>query len=85
MARYATPGQKAAAAHSEAAALACETTWICLVPWLLYFFHGRNVAILAHALTKEAEVPDIDIERAGARKKAVEHDPETHTTEEELA
>src|SRR5271157_3495031 len=25
---------------------------------LLYFFHGREAAILAHSLTKEAEVPD---------------------------
>src|SRR6185312_4180487 len=27
---------------------------------ILYFFHGRNVAILAHALTKEDKVPDVD-------------------------
>lgn len=52
---------------------------------LLYFFYGKHVAILAHALTKEAEVPDIDIERAIARKRAVENDPETHTAEEELS
>jgi len=51
---------------------------------LLYFFHGKNVAILAHALTKEAEVPDIDIDRAIARRKAFENDPETHTAEEEF-
>jgi len=25
---------------------------------ILYFFHGRNVAILAHCLTKEEHVPD---------------------------
>jgi hypothetical protein len=32
---------------------------------ILYFFHGQNVAILAHAITKEeAAVPPIDIERA---------------------
>lgn len=51
---------------------------------LLYFFHGKNVAILAHALTKEAEVPDIEIERAIARRKALENAPETHTAGEEL-
>lgn len=51
---------------------------------LLYFFHGKNVAILAHALTKEAGVPDVDIDRAIARRKALENDPETHTAEEEL-
>src|ERR1700722_11961524 len=36
---------------------------------ILYFFHGRNVAILAHSLTKEDAVPDVDIERALARKR----------------
>src|SRR5882757_7662985 len=30
---------------------------------LLYFFYGRNVAVLAHALTKETEIPAADIER----------------------
>ena len=35
---------------------------------LLYFFHGQNVAVLAHGLTKEAEVPTADIERALERK-----------------
>ena len=25
---------------------------------LLYFFHGQNVAVLAHGLTKEAEAPE---------------------------
>ena len=46
---------------------------------LLYFFHGRNVAILAHALTKEDVVPPNDIERALTRKKAFEANPEQHT------
>jgi len=31
---------------------------------LLYFFHGREVSVLAHALTKEDEVPKTDIGRA---------------------
>jgi phage-related protein len=48
---------------------------------LLYFFHGRQVAILAHALTKEAEVPTADIERALQRKKQFEANPKTHTYE----
>jgi phage-related protein len=51
---------------------------------LLYFFHGKNVAILAHALTKEAEVPDVEIERAIARKRALENDPEAHIAEEAI-
>ena len=50
---------------------------------ILYFFHGRNVAILAHGLTKEREVPDADIERALRRKEAFERDPEKHTYREE--
>lgn len=35
---------------------------------ILYFFHGQNVAILAHAITnKEEAVPAIDIGRAQER------------------
>lgn len=51
---------------------------------ILYFFHGQNVAILAHAITKEeAAVPPIDIERAIARKLLFEENSEAHTYEEE--
>ncbi|NER51437.1 MAG: type II toxin-antitoxin system RelE/ParE family toxin [Symploca sp. SIO1A3] len=40
---------------------------------ILYFFHGQNLAILAHAITKEqAAVPAIDIERAIKRKHSFE-------------
>jgi hypothetical protein len=46
---------------------------------ILYFFHGRSVAILAHALTKEDEVPAVDIERAIRRKKAFAAHPAQHT------
>jgi len=47
---------------------------------IMYFFHGQNVAILAHAITKEqAAVPSIDIERAIARKLLFEENPEAHT------
>jgi len=42
---------------------------------ILYFFHGRNVAVLAHALTKESEVPDVDIDRAVQRKEAFGRNP----------
>ena len=51
---------------------------------VLYFFHGRNVAILAHALTKEAEVPAAAIKRALERKTRYEKDPEGHTYKEDL-
>ena len=50
----------------------------------LYFFSGQNVAILAHAITKEEEaVPAIDIERALLRKRLFEENPEAHTYVEE--
>ncbi len=50
---------------------------------LLYFFHGRNIAVLAHALTKEAAVPSLEIERAIRRKAAFEANPKQHTYEED--
>ena len=49
---------------------------------LLYFFHGRGVAILAHGLTKEAEVPSTEIDRAVKRRLVFEADPERHTYKE---
>jgi hypothetical protein len=49
---------------------------------ILYFFHGKNVAILAHALTKEDVVPAADIDRAIARKAASETNPKLHTYRE---
>lgn len=45
---------------------------------LLYFFHGRDIAIVAHGLTKEREVPKVDIERAIERRKRYEQQPEEH-------
>jgi phage-related protein len=52
---------------------------------LLYFFHGRNIAIVAHAIVKEgAEVPDIDIDRAIERKQLFINDPDTHSYEQEI-
>jgi phage-related protein len=51
---------------------------------MLYFFHGQNLAVLAHALTKEGQVPAADIERAIRRKAAFERNPEGHSYEEEL-
>ncbi len=51
---------------------------------VLYFFHGRNIAILTHALTKEAAIPKSDLTRALDRKVTFEADPAAHTYEEEL-
>ncbi len=48
---------------------------------LLYFFHSaeRNVAVVAHVLTKEGAVPDKDINHAIACMNAFEQDPDAHT------
>lgn len=45
---------------------------------LLYFFHGRNVSIVAHGLTKEDVVPPADVLRALQRKRRFESAPEAH-------
>jgi hypothetical protein len=50
---------------------------------LLYFFHGRNVAILAHGVLKEGKVAADDIERALRRKRLFETNPEEHTYEQQ--
>jgi phage-related protein len=49
---------------------------------ILYFFHGQDVVILAHGLTKESAVPDVEIERAIRRKMAFEANPKDHIYEE---
>jgi hypothetical protein len=46
---------------------------------ILYFFHGRNVAVLAHAITKENEIPVGEINRAVERKRAFIASPTAHT------
>lgn len=51
---------------------------------LLYFFHGRDVAIVAHSLTKEDRVPDAEIERAVRRMQSYQRDPGRHDAELEL-
>jgi phage-related protein len=51
---------------------------------ILYFFHGRNVAILTHALTKEDTVPKSDIDRAVKRKAAFESNPTAHSYVEDI-
>ena len=50
---------------------------------ILYFFHGKNVAMLGHALTKEDKVPKGDIDKAIRRKRAFEADPAAHSYLEE--
>jgi phage-related protein len=49
---------------------------------ILYFFHGRVAAVLAHGLTKQDRVPDTDLEMAITRKQAYDRAPKLHTFEE---
>jgi len=49
---------------------------------VLYFFHGREIVVLAHALAKEREVPASAINIALERKRRFEKDPQAHTLED---
>jgi hypothetical protein len=51
---------------------------------ILYFFYGRNVAIVAQGLTKEKEVPAGDIDRAIKKKLLFEKNPREHSASEEI-
>jgi phage-related protein len=51
---------------------------------MLYFFHGRNIAIVAHGLTKRKEVPAVDIDRATERRRRYEQNPIRHRCPEEI-
>ncbi|NUM54351.1 MAG: type II toxin-antitoxin system RelE/ParE family toxin [Candidatus Hydrogenedentes bacterium] len=48
---------------------------------IMYFFHGKDAVVLAHALTKEQRVPSADIEIAPKRKRRYEAGPARHTLE----
>jgi phage-related protein len=50
---------------------------------MLYFFHERVAAVLAHGLVKEREVPPREIDEAIRRKRRFELDPERHTYKED--
>jgi putative component of toxin-antitoxin plasmid stabilization module len=49
---------------------------------VLYCFHGRNVAVLLHAFTKEGAIPDIELQRALDRRRLLQIDPMTHIQED---
>lgn len=50
---------------------------------ILYFFHGREIAVLAHAITKQhAAVPEKEIKLAIKRKRQYEENPKAHQHEE---
>lgn len=46
---------------------------------ILYFFHGKGLVILAHALTKKDTIPVADLERALRRKQAFTKNPGAHS------
>jgi phage-related protein len=50
---------------------------------LLYFFYGKDIAILEHAFTKTAKIPKEEIKRALNRKAMFEANPELHTYKDE--
>lgn len=49
---------------------------------MLYFFHGKTAAVLAHGLVKERIIPPGEIDKAIKRKKMFEKDPARHTYQE---
>lgn len=46
---------------------------------LLYFFAGKAIAVIGHAITKEDAVPGREIDRAVRRKNEFLADPARHT------
>jgi phage-related protein len=46
---------------------------------MLYFFRGRDAAVVSHGLAKERAIPSGEIRLALERKRKFEHDPERHT------
>lgn len=49
---------------------------------ILYFFYGRNLAVLTQGLAKEDIVPDADIQRTIKWKELYEKNPQAHTHQE---
>jgi phage-related protein len=49
---------------------------------ILYFFHGRDVVVISHGISKQRrDVPNAEIEIAITRKRAFVQDPRAHTYE----
>lgn len=46
---------------------------------MLYFFHGRTVAVVSHGFSKERTIPPGEIKLARARMARFKADPERHT------
>ena len=49
---------------------------------IMYCFHGRNVAVLLHALTKEDRVPAVELRRALDRRTLLESSPTDYMQED---
>lgn len=49
---------------------------------LLYFFHGSDCVVLTHGITKEAQMPNADIDRAVQMKLRFKANPDKHTFHE---
>lgn len=50
---------------------------------ILYFFHGKETAVLSHGISKQQDaVPASEIERAQLRMKKFNAEPTRHTYEE---
>jgi hypothetical protein len=45
---------------------------------ILYFFSGKDIVVISHGLSKKAEVPATEIDRAIERKKKYEANPKVH-------
>jgi hypothetical protein len=45
---------------------------------ILYFFSGKNIVVISHGISKESEVPAVEINRAIERKKRYETNPKAH-------
>ncbi len=52
---------------------------------ILYFFSGRQVAVLSHGILKEDAVPPIEIDRAITRMKRVQMDVTVFTATLEMS
>jgi phage-related protein len=50
---------------------------------MLYFFHGREIAVVSHGFSKERSIPPGEIELATDRMNKFKADPERHTPHNE--
>lgn len=49
---------------------------------ILYFFHGADIVVVTHGVTKEAKIPARQIDLAVERKGLFESNPEAHRYDE---